>query len=208
MTVRPPSRASSSGSTRGWCSRSADACSRTRPRQRTPCSRRSSPPIDPCSPGASRGEADVWLAAIARNECLDRIRARMREPLARARAKRPFRGTGRARRADRRRGAPRAQPVDRAASRRSSARRCCSTSSAACRTRRSQPRSECRSPRSGRCSSGPGGACARRSGADTPFCRCRRSGTRAPNCSRAGRRSRSLRSRWSRRSAAEPSRSG
>jgi RNA polymerase sigma-70 factor (ECF subfamily) len=26
--------------------------------------------------------ADVWLAAIARNECLDRIRARMREPLA------------------------------------------------------------------------------------------------------------------------------
>ena len=32
--------------------------------------------------GSEPRRADVWLAAIARNECLDRIRARMREPLA------------------------------------------------------------------------------------------------------------------------------
>ena len=32
--------------------------------------------------GSEPQRADVWLAAIARNECLDRIRARMREPLA------------------------------------------------------------------------------------------------------------------------------
>jgi RNA polymerase sigma factor (sigma-70 family) len=32
--------------------------------------------------GREPRRADVWLAAIARNECLDRIRARMREPLA------------------------------------------------------------------------------------------------------------------------------
>lgn len=33
--------------------------------------------------GSEPRRADVWLAAIARNECVDRIRARMREPLAR-----------------------------------------------------------------------------------------------------------------------------
>ena len=32
--------------------------------------------------GSEPRRADVWLAAIARNECLDRIRTRMREPLA------------------------------------------------------------------------------------------------------------------------------
>jgi RNA polymerase sigma factor (sigma-70 family) len=32
--------------------------------------------------GSEPRQAAVWLAAIARNECLDRIRARMREPLA------------------------------------------------------------------------------------------------------------------------------
>lgn len=32
--------------------------------------------------GREPRRADVWLAAIARNECLDRIRTRMREPLA------------------------------------------------------------------------------------------------------------------------------
>jgi RNA polymerase sigma-70 factor, ECF subfamily len=32
--------------------------------------------------GSEPRQGDVWLAAIARNECLDRIRARMREPLA------------------------------------------------------------------------------------------------------------------------------